>query len=369
MSGKQSSTAVKVALQAATELAVAQGVGMPIALNADGGAPDWIMLLPAGNAGVISTVDGRGPYRVTDAAKLASTSLQAAGGQLPIDENHATDLAMPRGEPSPARAWVSELQSRADGIYGRVEWSKTGAELMAERAYRFISPALLVDKAGTIARILRASLVNTPNLRGMAALHAETNMDLLATLRKLLGLADDADEAAVIAAIEALNAKPAEDAALQAALAPIAKAAGLANDANATAIATAVTALATARPDAGAIVALQGELAAVTTQLNTLKGDGAKTRATTFVDGEIAKGRVGVKPLRDHYIAMHAADPARVEKEIGALPLLGASGALTTPPENKDGKVELSAEQLGVCTMLGIKPEDMQKTLAARQAH
>lgn len=387
MSGKTKST-----------LMVAMGAGALIALSASGGVADWIMLVPVGADGIIPTVDGRGPYRVTDAAKLATDSLHAAGGRIPIDENHATDLAAPNGGPSPARGWAVELQARADGIWGRVEWSAPGAALMGDKAYRFISPALAHDKAGNVLAVLRASLTNTPNLRGMAALHSEeTNMDLLAQLRKLLGLADDADEAAVVAKIRSLTDAPAADAALQSALAPIAKAAGLADGSNATAILGAITqlkagtSLASIAKAAGlkddadvaaittavtslaagagpAVVALQSELKAVTTTLNALVETGAKEKATAFVDGEIAKGRVGVKPLRDHYISMHAVDAARVEKEIGALPIMGASGTLQiAPPTGKDGQPSLNSAQLTTAKMLGIKPEDYAKTLAAEQ--
>src|ERR1044072_7406747 len=85
-----------------------------VALHAENGeAPEWINLLPAG---VITTQDGRGPYTVSDMAALASQSLQAAGGKLPVDENHATDFAAPSGHPSPARGWIVELQARADGV-------------------------------------------------------------------------------------------------------------------------------------------------------------------------------------------------------------------------------------------------------------
>lgn len=360
MSGKSN----KPALQ------VAHGVGLPISLNASGAVAEWIMLLPSGKAGVIATVDGRGPYRVTDAAKLATASLQA-NDLLPVDENHATDLAAPKGGASPARGWIAELDARKDGLYGRVEWSPAGAQLMSERAYRFISPVFEHDKAGNITGLLRASLTNTPNLRGMAALHSEgTDMELLAQLRKLLGLADDADEASVLAKIEKMKGEKPEDAdaALQTALASIATAAGVKAGSTAVEIATAVTALAAAAPSTNAsIVALQAELTDVTKKLNTLQGATATDKATAFVDGAIAKGHVGVKPLRDHYIAMHAVDPARVEKEIGALPIVGASGALTTPPA-KDGVISLNAEQKQAARILGIPEDKYLKTVQAEQA-
>ena len=353
---------------------VARGAGVEIAFNASGGATDWIMVLPAGNYGVLTTVDGRGPYRVSDPAGLARESLQAAGGRMPIDENHATDLAAPQGRPAPARGWATQLEARDDGVYAHVEWSAPGAALMSERAYRFISPVFVHDRAGNVTALLRASLTNTPNLHGMAALHTqESDMDLLARLRQLLGLAADADEAAVVAKVTALNKGEDSEksaAALQAALAPIAMAAGLKDAADATAIAAAVTTLVagTSVAESETIKALQSELGAVTTRLNALQSSAATDKATAYVDGEIARGRVGVKPLRDHYITMHAADPARVEKEIGALPLLGASGALQVSPEPKDGQISLNAEQKNAARVLGISEAEYAKTLASEAA-
>jgi len=199
-------------------------------------------------------------------------------------------------------------------------------------------------------------------------------MDLLAQLRALLGLDDTADEAAVIAKIKdlkgggdatAMNAAVSK--ALNAALSPIAQAAGLAADADAAAIALAVSKA--AAPDTNPVIrSLQSELASVTTKLNAVLGDTAKEKAIAFVDGAIRELRVGVKPLRDHYIARHMADPAAVEKELNSFPRLGESGATLLSPEPKDGQVSLNAEQLNVAKVLGIKPEDYAKTLAAERA-
>jgi phage I-like protein len=329
-----------------------------------GQAPEWVHLLPAGT---VSTFDGRGPYRVKDAAQLASASLQAAAGRMPIDENHSTDLAAPQGLPAPARGWMVELQSREDGIWGRVEWTDEGQQLVTSKAYRGISPVIVLQKDGRISAILRASLVNQPNLRGLTALHAqENNMEILAKLRKLLGLADDADETAVMAACEKLKA-PDNKPALQAQLAPIAKAVGLKDDADQAAVLQAITSL-SSKPNAG-VEALQAELRTVTTTLNSLQSSVSTEKATTFVDAAIKAGRVGVKALRDHYIAMHAIDAARVEKEINAMPILTASGALPTPPAaDKDGKIALNAEQLNAAKVLGIDPEKYRETLQAEQA-
>ncbi|MEX2480204.1 MAG: phage protease [Gammaproteobacteria bacterium] len=373
--------ALQVALHAAADVvtdratdraALCQAVALPdVAAGADGhrDAPEWVHLLPAD---MVITVDGRGPYRVTDAAQLAASSLQAAGGRLPIDENHSTDLAAPQGGPSPARGWIVDLQARDDGIWGRVEWTAAGKALMSDRAYRHISPAITHTSHHRVTGILRAALTNRPNLRGLAALNSEledSKMDLLTKLREALGLAADADEAAVLHSVGELKGSTS----LQSALAPIAKAAGLKEDADQDAVLNAVTTLAANGSGADrhgeAVTALQAELATVTTQLNELRTAGATDKATAFVDGEIARGRVGVKPLRDHYIAMHAADPARVEKEIGAFPILGHSGATIAPPaKDKDGNVSLHAEHRTAAKLLGIDPGAYAKTLAAEAA-
>lgn len=297
-----------------------------VALHAaNGEAPEWINLLPAG---VIATQDGRGPYTVSNMAALAAESMAAAGGKLPVDENHSTDFAAPSGNPSPARGWIVELQARADGLWGRVSWNASGKALFAEQAYRGISPVFQHDKAGRVLLVLRASLTNTPNLRDLVALHSESttgaNMDLLVELRKLLGLPEDADATAVIAKVKEINAAAGGAAAAQSQLKEIAKAAKVAETAEHSVVLSAVTTLATAAAQGAdqRVTALQSELAAITVSHNTLQKQIATDRATAFVDKAIHSGRVGVKPLRDHYIEQHAKDPARVEKEINALPIV-----------------------------------------------
>jgi hypothetical protein len=129
--------------------------------------PEWVHLLPAGK---FSGADGRGPYTAHDPAVIIAASM--AAGRLPVDENHATDLAAPKGGPSPARGWIVEMQVRPDGIWGRVEWTEIGRSMLAARAYRFISPVLLNDKNGTVLRILRAALTNVPNLLQLKSLNS-----------------------------------------------------------------------------------------------------------------------------------------------------------------------------------------------------
>lgn len=306
---------------------------------ADGDAvPEWLHLLPAGEA---RTQDGRGPYRVTDAAQLIRASLNAVG-KLPLDENHSTDLAAPKGEPAPARGWIVELQHRADGIWGRVDWTEAGRALVQDKAYRGISPVIMHRKDGAVTAILRASLTNTPNIIGLASLHQEEHeMDLKTLLIEALGLDGEADDDAIVAAVKAKVEGSAEEpdaAALQSAvhtaISPIAKALGLADNADAQAVLSSVTGLASGTD--GRVVALQAEIVGLTGKIDTLSSNAKRKDAEAFVDGAIRAGRVGLKPVRDEYVAMHMEDPTRAEKLINAMPALNNSATSAQAPSFAD---------------------------------
>lgn len=331
-------------------------------LPADNGAPEWVHLVPAGDS--VHTFDGRGPYRVPSAETVIAASAGDPRG-LPIDESHAIDIAAPKGLPAPARGWIVELQARQDGIWGRVEWTVEGAALVAGRAYRALSPVLAISAADrtTVLAIRRASLVNVPNLRGLTALQQESAMTLMERLIEKLGLKPEATEDDVLAAIAAATAKSDDEVpALQSALTEIGVALGVTNGDRA-AILTAARGASGAKP--AEITALQSQLASVTTELNGIKAQAQKSRAETFVDGEIARGRVGVLPLRDHYITRHMADPASVEKELMALPVLGGPAPAVLP---RGGEITaLNADQSTTARLLGIPEDKFLATLKAEQ--
>lgn len=271
--------------------------------------PEWVNLLPAGE---IRTVDGRGPYRVKS---MKSVATLPAGTKLPIDENHATDKGgKALGMPAPARGWIVALEAREDGLWGKVEWTGEGRRLMADKAYAGISPVILHSKSGEVVQVLRASLTNTPNLQGLVALHSEGSaMDWKAKLCELLGLDGEADDDAVMAALKAKMEAPA-------------------------------TAMQSQEigADHPLIVSLQSELSDVTGKYNALAEGISRKDATAFVDAEIARGRVGLKPMRDTYISMHMENADRTEKLIGAMPILGGSTGA--------GNVVVEADEKGLDT-------------------
>lgn len=192
--------------------------------------PEWIMLIPAGE---FSGRDGCGPFRLTDpCAVIAATSELEMPAGLPIDYDHATDFAAPKGRPAPAAGWIRELAARDGALWGRVEWTSHGAVAIASREYRYISPVFQYTPRGEVTRLLRAGLTNNPNLyltaisahaaatatdrsqpdgkadgrgaKGQGAAEDKTMETLLDELRQILNLPADAPAEEAIAAVRAL---------------------------------------------------------------------------------------------------------------------------------------------------------------------
>ncbi|UWQ76823.1 phage protease [Leisingera sp. M658] len=335
--------------------------------TAAAGAPDWVHLLPT-TSGLVQTNDRRGPYNVTDAEKIIAASF-AGTDKLVIDENHATDLAAPKGLPAPARGWITEMQAREDGIWGRVEWTGTGRALLEDRAFSGLSPVVGLPAPGSreIVAIRRASLVNQPNLLGLTALNQQENetMTFQETLAKLLGLASDASEDDITKALKAL--KPGESTALQSQMGEIGVALGCVQGAAAADIlAAAKGAGADEGKDAqivalqSSISALEGTVAVLSETVTTAQAATQKTASELVIDQAIREMRVGVQPSRDEYIAMHQENPERTEKLIAGLPKLDATATTILPPDTKDGVVSLQAEEANVATLLGLSPEEFQ---------
>jgi phage I-like protein len=300
-----------------------------------------VHLIPAGKFG---GVDGRGPYVLDDAQGVIEASMAAGGGRLPIDENHSTDRAAPEGRPAPALGWIVEMQARADGIWGRVEWTANGEQMVAGRAYRGVSPVFLHTRAGVVRQLLRAALTNTPNLTDLHTLHTQQGymMDPTA-LRAALGLPETADEAAILAAVAERDAAIASHAAESRA---IAAAAGLDETLRGEALITALQAARSTPP--AALTALQADLTALRTER-------ARERAEAYVDGAIRAGKP-IAPVRAQMIAQHMADAAATEAMIGAMPSINAGGQVVRPGGGGEGE-EPDSLTVEMAAKTGLDPQ------------
>lgn len=156
------------------------------------------------------------------------------GNELLIDHEHFSDQL---DKETRAYGWLQELQSRPDGIYGRIRWSKTGKEAVDGGDYRFFSTEYdvkdcvecpeagggKINNAAASARSTNTrrirplrldglTLTNMNNNRGQKPItnrgdSPNTTMNAVATK---LGLSADASEEIVLAELTRLLNRMAE---------------------------------------------------------------------------------------------------------------------------------------------------------------
>jgi phage I-like protein len=218
----------------------------------DGRVPNRIMLLPIGE---LQPRDGRKPWRVEDRAH-AEDIVQATQDRLGktsfmVDYDHQAHRAPAVAGRAVAAGWIepAALRVEEDGIYGDVEWTATARAELKDRQYRYISPEFGHTKDGRVTRLFTASLTNTPALEmsALASSHGPDDEDDSGVndMKKIitqLGLAEGADEDAIVTAIASLQASTS--------ITAIATALSLQETASAEEVTTAATAAA-ARPDRG----------------------------------------------------------------------------------------------------------------------
>lgn len=178
------------------------------------------MILPAGTS---HTNDGR--YFINDNPEGVIARTKANGLEVPVDVNHEIEM----GSSDPSMGWITDYEIRDGAIWAKIDWTDLGRAQVLGKYYRYVSPAMDEDQDGNVIAFQSVALVNKPALV-MPALantqrsakatasqkpqQTETTMDeeTLARLRKILNLAEDADEEAVQAALDkAAEAVDAED--------------------------------------------------------------------------------------------------------------------------------------------------------------
>lgn len=159
-------------------------------------AESWVQLLPSGT---FDLNDKRGPWVVKDMAAVIERSRRDLERGMPVDMDHALDRHT-QAE-APAAGWIEELAAREDGIWARIAWTPTGKAKVEGREYRFISPVVMVSKAGEVMAVKRAGLTNAPAITMQALCAVEDNPEETADA--------EADAAAVVEALrDALGAPP-----------------------------------------------------------------------------------------------------------------------------------------------------------------
>jgi len=172
----------------------------------DGGAadnPKWVHLLPLG---AVTARDGRA-FTVSEPALIIARST-AGSTEVPVDYEHQTLNAASNGKPAPAAGWVKRFEVRADGIWGLIEWTAEAFAMIRTKAYRFISPTVIVNKTTReVDRIANAGLTNMPALALTPLQRQPGATSELADLAAALGLDASAGIPELLAAIKQLRAR------------------------------------------------------------------------------------------------------------------------------------------------------------------
>jgi phage I-like protein len=221
----------------------------------DGQTTVSIQLTPAGD---FKPSDGRelAPRRWHNDQAVAKQVMhrfsQVANPRV-LDYEHQTLHKEANGQPAPAAGWITGLEWReGSGLWGTVELTARGRDSIASGDYRYVSPVFSYDRhTGNVLDIQMAAITNTPAIDGMeplalraaatfgiptdeetpmnkllaavvaalalgqdttedqavAALNTHFKDDPLAKVRQALGVKDDQDEAAVVAACTSLKTK------------------------------------------------------------------------------------------------------------------------------------------------------------------
>lgn len=185
---------------------------IPLPQIASDKSESWVQLLPAGK---FDLNDRRGPWIVKDMASIIERSRRDLERGMPVDMDHAMDRH--KESEAPAAGWIEELAAREDGIWARIQWTPTGKAKITGREYRFISPVVMVTKAGEVMAVKRAGLTNAPAIamKALCSVDGGSEQDdpptddaaqVIAMLREALGAPPDTPVAELIRKARAIIA-------------------------------------------------------------------------------------------------------------------------------------------------------------------
>lgn len=330
----------------------------------ESGAPaSWAMLVPAGD---IRARDGRRWRNSDPEAAVRRTRARAGGVDMAVDYEHQSEAK--GAGPSPAAGWIQAVEVRDGAIWGRIAWTERAAAMLAAKEYRYISPSFMHDaRTGVVKVLLKASLVQDPAI-DMPALASrqrrnrrecdDMDDELKKRICKALGIAEDAGDEQIEAALAKAQAPGAS-------LAKVALALGVAADAAADDIIAAAEAQA---PDPASYVP-RAEFDRLAAETKALQEAGAKAQAAAAVDEAVTAGKVA-PGMREWALSYASGDLEGFKKYAEAAPAILSPGRAPAPAGGQ-GDDGLSDTERAVCRDMGIDPKDYvasRKSLRAEAA-
>lgn len=320
-----------------------------------GGTDGLIKIVPKGQ---FAPVDGRtdtGVAHWTMTASLAQqiiAAFDAGQTDLVVDYEHATLKAAETGQQNPAAGWISKYVWDDDrGLMGEVKWTQRAKDMIDSGEYRYLSPVLEYDTLGNVRGLHSVALTNSPALDGMALAalsrqnsinpKQETSMNKEALI-KLLGLAADADDKAIEAALaeaqEKLGGKTLAEALTEHKDEPQGGEGGNAED--------------------GEVAELKAQVAALSKKVIAMEVGGT---SDGLIRAALSDGRL--LPHQEASARQLAAKDPEAFKNLmeGSLKLAALSKTQTGGKGAEGGEPALTPEEIEVAKQLGISAEDYQK--------
>lgn len=331
--------------------AYTSSIAARVLTDVGGPAPGRIQLFPVGE---FSARDGRPgtlkgvkvkAWTITPTIAAAVVARwQARETPLVVDYEHQTMNAAENGKPAPAAGWIESLEMEPDGLYATVKWTDAARAFIQADEYRYISPVFTFDpETGAVLELKSAALTNYPALDGLAPVAARAEdappmkKEMLEALRSFFGLAADADEDAVFAALKAQG--------------------------DGQTLTAMLTAAKEATPDPAKFVpaelftAEQAKAATFAAKVKELEGSGTIAALTAEIDAAIADGRLS-KACEAWAKATAKTHPDAVKSYIASSvpPIAALTSTQTggTPPTGTPHTAALTDEERYACTQLNM---------------
>lgn len=173
-----------------------------VELSAAAAEGNWLKITPRGE------VTTRNGINYTFDPEALAARFAADDVKIAIDLDHGIARLASQGHTVPAVGWIEELEARADGLYGRVEWLEAGKAALAAKTHRYFSPTF-PHVGGKATWLHSVALVTSPALSKMPALAdasaKPTEPSMSKAIAAALGLSADATETACLSAIATLT--------------------------------------------------------------------------------------------------------------------------------------------------------------------
>lgn len=349
-----------------------------------------LVMLQVTPAGTFKPNDGRelkpGAWRIDAASAQHVIERFKTRGKPPvIDYEHQTLKKEQNGQPAPAAGWIRDLRwLEGQGLYAMAELTARARKYIGDDEYLYFSPVFEYDEVtGTVLAVHMGALTNDPGISGMEPLSLvaaataaflpstpppkEPSVNpLLKALLAALGLPETTTEPAAIAALTALG--------------PLQPLQARANVATAVCTALQIPADATAETATAACNSLRATQPAATpdpakfvpieavqqlqTQVAALTANQQAGQVDALIQPALADGRL-LPALETWARDLGKKDIAALTAYLGASkPLPALAGTQTggkAPTATASGDQQLSADELAVCTRMGIAPDAYRK--------